>query len=363
MTRIGSGKTACCTSAKESASVTTQFTPVNGPMILTKPAIRRLGLERGVHFRRDGGVTLAGAPERGQKDFTILSWERFGIIGEICYLVGMHGAPRGTWRVGADPDGTASARKGRTRVMTRRRWATVSRAGIVLAAAFAYQAAASLGWNVDFDNRGAPPEVGGGLPSDLFGAASGQAGRWNGVPATAGGIWPLVDVFGNANGVQYHGEGMSGFGGGYNDPYNVGDYRLLMNDSTQISTHNWFFLTGVPNGRYQVWTYAASVSGRYVPFEIWVSGAAAGQNPQVVTGPAPPNQFEYLVTHGIHDIEVTDGTIRWDLINDPFIIGANVNGFQVVPIPEPASLIAMGGALAALLIRKGRFRPRRTKEQ
>ncbi|KAA0229321.1 MAG: PEP-CTERM sorting domain-containing protein [Armatimonadetes bacterium] len=30
---------------------------------------------------------------------------------------------------------------------------------------------------------------------------------------------------------------------------------------------------------------------------------------------------------------------------------------------EPASLIAMGGALAALLIRKGRFRPRRTKEQ
>lgn len=247
--------------------------------------------------------------------------------------------------------------------MTRRRWATVSRAGIVLAAAFACQAAASLGWNVDFDSRSLPPVLGGGLPSDSFGAASGQIGRWNYVPVTGGESWPLVDVFGNANGVQYHGEGMSGFGGGYNDPYNVGDYRLLMNDSTQISTHNWFFLTGVPNGRYQVWTYAASVSGRYVPFEIWVSGAAAGQNPQVVTGPAPPNQFEYLVTHSIHDIEVTDGTIRWDLINDPFIIGANVNGFQVVPIPEPASLITMGGALAALLIRKGRFRPRGTKEQ
>ncbi|MCE7899812.1 MAG: hypothetical protein DYH07_06930 [Armatimonadetes bacterium ATM1] len=290
-------------------------------------------------YRRDRGATTAGASERWQKDLGILSWERFGVFGKVCYLVSMHEAPRGTWRVGADPDGTASAGKGRTRVMTRRKWATVSRAGIVLAAVFACQAAASLGWNVDFDSRSLPPVLGGGLPSDSFGAASGQIGRWNYVPVTGGESWPLVDVFGNATGVQYHGDGMSGGGGGYNDPYNVGDYRLLMNDYNLTEPRGWFYLTGVPNGRYRVYTYAAHPFSAYRPLQISLSGAETGQNPQIVTGPLVPNQFQHLITHSIHYITVSDGTIRWDLVNEPWMPGVPINGFQVVHIPEPASLI------------------------
>ncbi|MDL1929564.1 hypothetical protein FCG40_11315 [Fimbriimonadia bacterium ATM] len=231
------------------------------------------------------------------------------------------------------------------------------RAGLALVAALFGQSVDAVGWNVDFDNRGAPPEVGGGLPSNSFGAAAGQAGRWNSVPATAGGIWPLVDVFGNATGVRYHGDGMSGGGGGYNDPYNFGDYRLLMNDYNQVFTHNWFYLTGLPSGRYRVWTYAATPWREVAPVRISVSGAEPGQNPQTVTGPLTPNEFEYLITHSIHDVSVTDGTLRWDLVNDPFIPGVIVNGFQVVPVPEPGGLITMGGALAALVVWRRRIRP------
>ncbi|MBV6504363.1 MAG: hypothetical protein AKCLJLPJ_02484 [Fimbriimonadales bacterium] len=247
--------------------------------------------------------------------------------------------------------------------MKRPVWVRGARAGTVLAAVFAHQAGTSLGWNVDFDNRGFPPVVGGGVPSDSYGAASGQQGRWNSIPATAGGAYPLADTSGSFSGVTYHGDGMSGGGGGYNDPYNIGDYRLLMNDYNNVDAYNWFYLTGLPNGNYRVFTYAASVSGRYAPLRISVSGAAEGQNPQVVTGPAPPNEFAYLVTHAIHDVSVTDGTLRWEFLNQPWVPGTVVNGFQVVPVPEPGGLISIGGAVTALLIGRRRFRPRRAKEQ
>ncbi|MBV6503757.1 MAG: hypothetical protein AKCLJLPJ_01851 [Fimbriimonadales bacterium] len=238
-----------------------------------------------------------------------------------------------------------------------------ARAWLTFGVALTAQAAIGLGLNVDFDDTGGPPQTGGGLPSDASGAASGQAGRWNWVPATAGGTYSLVDLLGNPTDVVYHGDGMSGFGGGYNDPYNVGDYRLLMNDYNNVATHGWFYLTGVPNGRYRVFTYAAHPAARYLPLQITVSGAESGQNPQTVTGPLTPNEFQYLITHSIHDVLVTDGVLRWDLYNDPFTPNVAINGFQIVPVPEPGGLITMGGALAALLVSKGRFRPRRAKEE
>ncbi|MBV6504454.1 MAG: hypothetical protein AKCLJLPJ_02601 [Fimbriimonadales bacterium] len=231
------------------------------------------------------------------------------------------------------------------------------RAGLALVAALFGQSVDAVGWNVDFDTRSSPPAVGGGVPSDLFGAASGQTGRWNSVTVVANVTQTLVDLLGNPTGVVYHGDGMSGGGGGYNDPYNVGDYRLLMNDYNNTEPHGWFYLTGVPNGRYRVYTYAAHPIREYRPLRISVSGADPGQNPQMVTGPLVPNQFEHLITHSIHDITVSDGTIRWDLLNEPWVPGVVINGFQVVPVPEPGGLITMGGALAALLVWRRRIRP------
>jgi hypothetical protein len=85
---------------------------------------------------------------------------------------------------------------------------------------------------------------------------------------------------------------------------------------------------------------------------ISVTGAAAGQNPQIVTGQLTPNQFEHLITHSVHDVEVTDGTLRWDFRNDPFIPGVVVNGFQVVPVPEPATGFALLSLCAGLIARR-----------
>lgn len=231
------------------------------------------------------------------------------------------------------------------------------RAGLALVAALFGQSVDAVGWNVDFDTRSSPPAVGGGVPSDLFGAASGQTGRWNSVTVVANVTQTLVDLLGNPTDVVYHGDGMSGTGGGYNDPYNLGDYRYLMNDFNQFSGLRWFELTGLPNGRYQVWTYATTPWPWFNPVEVSVLGADPGQNPQTVTGPITPNEFGSLITHSVHDVNVTNGAIRVELFPGP---GANVgivNGFQVVPVPEPGGLITMGGALAALLVWRRRIRP------
>ncbi len=48
--------------------------------------------------------------------------------------------------------------------------------------------------NLDVDDIGAPPEAGGGPPSDAFGAAAGQPGRWNSVPLGVFDWFPLVGL-------------------------------------------------------------------------------------------------------------------------------------------------------------------------
>lgn len=76
-----------------------------------------------------------------------------------------------------------------------------------------------------------------------------------------------------------------------------------------------------------------------------------GQNPVRVLGDMPGNAFIEGVTHSVHWTQVTNGKleIRGDM--DPFGIQAQLNGFQITAVPEPATIsILLPGAW--LLLRR-----------
>src|SRR5688572_12561665 len=102
-----------------------------------------------------------------------------------------------------------------------RLWAVA--AGAAISASGATQS-----FNIDI-NSSAEPELGGGPPSNAFGAASGQTGYWNAVPLLAPGPLPLQSLSGGATTVQIT---MAGGFTGYAFRFegNTGDHAKLMND-------------------------------------------------------------------------------------------------------------------------------------
>jgi hypothetical protein len=208
------------------------------------------------------------------------------------------------------------------------------------------------GFNVDIDVPGIPQYAGGDPPSAAFGAASGQTGYWNSVPTIHQGTLALRDLGGNATGVQ---ETMTGASTdlAYAFAGNTGDYAALLNDGVRIGASPLTYtLTGFAPGLYRVFTYSVKPNGEYGEADISVSSSTS-PNPQRVSGIMPGNQFQYGLTHSIHDLQVTDGS---------FVITATgpwpngfISGFQIVPVPEPCTVLALStGAL--VLIRRRRVR-------
>jgi hypothetical protein len=68
----------------------------------------------------------------------------------------------------------------------------------------------------------------------------------------------------------------------------------------------------------------------------------------------PGNSFKYLVTHSIHHIHVGKGDdVHVELYQPPNTRGQDVNGFQIVPVPEPSGFsIVIFGFLFAILRRR-----------
>jgi hypothetical protein len=231
---------------------------------------------------------------------------------------------------------------------------------IVLAALvlLAVRPAAAEFINVDIDcEGGGQPQLGEGAPAPSF-AAAGFAGTWNLMNGQNPGPLALLDLAGNATGVTLTSTTADIFSClAYNNPSNTGDYALLLNDASQAGdiqnggTRTWTF-NNLANGFYQVITYGAAPQGFTSTSPITVPGATTS-NPQVVTGPMAGNALALGITHVIHDISVTSNTLT--IIES---IGPNGNdggtyiqGFQLVPEPISAGLLAGG----ALLLRR---RPR-----
>jgi hypothetical protein len=142
----------------------------------------------------------------------------------------------------------------------------------------------------------------------------------------------------------------TGAGGGSNLPINTGDYALLLNDYAHIPTQMSYTFSGLQPGAYRVFTYAVNSSGQPVnaPVQVSVDGSISGT--QTITGPMPGNSFGYLITHSIHDLPSLTGDLKIHLSGTwPH---AYVNGFQIVAVPEPSTMICVAGGFALFLGRR-----------
>jgi hypothetical protein len=210
-------------------------------------------------------------------------------------------------------------------------------------------------FNIDLDLEFAPPQNGGGVPSAAFGAAANQPGLWNSIPATSNGPTALRDISGQLTSVIITGSS-GGVGGAFNNPTNTGDFALLLNDANAVGGpgfNSWTF-TNVPNGSYHIYTYAVWPGGGTSPHQASVSITGSfNQNPQIVTGPMPGNQFVLGVTHSIHDILVESGTFTLQ-IDSVASSHPYANGFQVVAVPESGLFLTVACGFIPLVVRERR---------
>ncbi|MFY9234904.1 MAG: hypothetical protein WAO58_10660 [Fimbriimonadaceae bacterium] len=204
---------------------------------------------------------------------------------------------------------------------------------LLAAAALLPSIAIPQSYNIDLDSGVGSAESGNGAPSILFGAAADQPGFWNRVNCVSDGPTNLFDLSGSYRGVFMTVED-AGSGGGSGWDSNTGDYALLLNDYATIRSPMTYRVSGLVNGAYKILTYAVNASGHTVGVNVAVDGS---DDPlQVVTGPMPGNRFEHLVTHAIHYVP----DLRGDLIirlSGPWP-RSQVNGFQIVAVPEPATM-------------------------
>lgn len=202
---------------------------------------------------------------------------------------------------------------------------------------------------VDMDGGFGGAEVGTGAPSSSFAGAAGVPGYWNQVQAGNGGPWQLRDADGELDTVSMSWTG-SGASFGFNNPALTGDFRLLMADAEMVGAGGLRYeISGLAPGEYRVFTYACKPQGQALTSFITVPGSTQGT--VAVTGPMPPNFFVAGVTHSIHDVNSLTGTIR---IQAAEIQNSYVNGFQLLAVPEPATVFACAFGLA-ILIRRTRM--------
>jgi hypothetical protein len=221
-----------------------------------------------------------------------------------------------------------------------------------LAIALLSRIAGAQSFNVDISLDG-NPSVGGGVPSDSFGAAANQPGRWNYLDVV-GIRESLFDLQGNVVPVSISTATSGGSlqGGGFANPSNTGDYAKLLNDEGTVSGawRSWTF-NGLANGSYRVVTYAVRPSPVFTTALVTISNSIT-PNPQVAQGIMPGNQLILGLTHTVHEANVVNSQL---VITVSRPVGGEivcVNGFQLTAVPEPISVIALTFALGGYILRK-----------
>ncbi|MGI8923156.1 MAG: hypothetical protein ACR2HJ_03790 [Fimbriimonadales bacterium] len=121
-----------------------------------------------------------------------------------------------------------------------------------------------------------------------------------------------------------------------------------------------YYFRGLVPGAYQVFTYAVNITGSAIDTPVTIPEANE-PTVQIVTGPMPGNDFEYLLTHSIHQLNVPfDGGFTIVFEQPPGKhTNQNVNGFQIVPIPEPGTASVLSAALFVFILRRNVLSPRK----
>lgn len=222
-------------------------------------------------------------------------------------------------------------------------------AGMVLFASAPIRSSAQS-FNIDLDESIGGPETGAGAPSAAFGAAAGQAGYWNKVPASSGIARALIGLDGVATSRQIDPSGGGG-SGGFNNPNLSGDFRALMADGRDVGTPVYYHFKGFQPGHYQLITFGAPASGTVVP--LFVSVPNSSTSTQNITGPMPANLFVYGIDYCVHELDMPGDSFEIDIsANGP--PNSQVHGFQIVytPVPESATCFVCILGVIGLLVRR-----------
>lgn len=178
-----------------------------------------------------------------------------------------------------------------------------------------------------------------GVPMPSYGAAAGQAGVWNGVPVSAP-TRAIVNLDGSPTNVVF--TNASNFGVTWNHPGTVAGDQALLDDLGDPGIGGQFRFTGLQPGGYEVWTYAWAPDSATSFSTVIVTGAS--ELATVVGGPWPGEMTEG-VTHAVHHVVVTNGTLQITVHPAAGSSFSSLNGIQLVHSGEVTSFcLGVGNA-------------------
>ena len=184
-----------------------------------------------------------------------------------------------------------------------------------------------------------------GIPASDYGAASGQAGYWNGISDT--GSTALKNLSGNLiPGAAVTVSASASMGGYFSGAYAFNDQRLVQDNFYTIGDSWTVGLTGLDNGNYDLYVYGPSNPN--VSTSSFLVNGVAQANLTTPYGSHSPlaagidyEIVKLLVSN--HTIDIASGADR-----DYFSGLSGLQLVQVASTPLPGSLLLFGSALGAL---------------
>jgi hypothetical protein len=191
--------------------------------------------------------------------------------------------------------------------------------------------ATAQNFNVDFGSLSSPP-----VPSDAYGAAAAQPGRWNAIDVTVVNP-PLVGLNGTATPVTLTRSNLGTIDYYFNNSLTLGDDGALMDDGESIGNPSVWTFSHLEAGDYAVYTYGwASDSFMY---RTRVSGGTL--DPAQDVGGMWPGHQQIGTTYALHHFSVPgDGSIT--ITAQTQVTAGTINGFQLVRSDPPVQFACAG---------------------
>jgi len=185
---------------------------------------------------------------------------------------------------------------------------------------------------------------GSGAPSAGYGGAANQPGVWNDLIGAATGPMGLLDLGGVMSGVTLSRNTGEGGDFGFDNANTTGDVQALLDDGHDLSAASAnpavYTFAGLANGPYSVYVYAFAPDFPPDLTNVSVNGSPT----QTIGGTQiAGNALVLGNTHGLFDVNVTDGTLTITADGATVNDFGTLNAIQLVPEPATLALLALGG--------------------